>query len=356
MTKGIVSVDTMYLTVKYPRRDIFDRWNVYAKGLDSRKLKQGIVVNDFVLRSGGNGYGISLWNHDARAYLTDQTDEIRGEDQGMGIHLQFGPKFLIEHFHEIHPAVAEFIKSIGVLGDWPIQITRLDIAVDLFGVAMFDQVLDDWHNNWVGRSKVSKVHFNSKTGELETINIGSRSSAVYLRIYNKLAQSIKEGDFLYWQDVWKLTGENKQVTRVEWEIKPKKGNFDKDLVDFSLFNGFSVRELANYLLNWGRLAIPGKDTNQTRWPNAPFWDLLVEVVHDWADGVYWPTTRHSKDFQGISEAYIKQLSGTISGGMARLANENPNIMDMLNKMGEYGEDLRTIQNTAKKKADLFNKL
>ena len=355
MDKGIVSIDTLHLSVRYPRRDIFDRWYKYAKGLDTRVLRSGILADDFVVRTGGLGYAISLWQHDARIYLTDQTDEIRGEGNGMGILIQLGPKFIIQHFTDIRRVVKDLLSQIGVRGEWPINITRLDLALDLFGVSMHKETLEDWQNNWVGRSKVSHAHFNSKTGRLETINIGSRSSAVYLRIYDKIAQATKEGDIAYWLDVWQNL-DLQEVTRIEWEIKPKRGNFSIDLVDFTQFNGFSVRELLIYLLKWGRLAIPGNDQNKSRWLSTPFWVLVEEVSTEWLHGVTWPTSRYGKEFQGISEAYIKQLSGNISGGMARLGGEAPNIVDMLKGMSEFGEGLETLQEKAIKKANLFKKL
>lgn len=355
MEKGIVLLDTLCLNVRYPYSDMFNRWYRFAKDADRHVLKRGIVAGDFVVRSGGAGYKFSLWQHDARFYLTDETDEKRGEGNGMGIRIQLGPKFLLQHITELVPIILDLLSDIGIKKQWPIHITRLDLAVDMFNTAMVDQSLKDWQENWVGRSKVSGVYFNSRTGDLETINIGSRTSAIYLRIYDKIAQAIKEGDAIYWLDVWEKSSLG-EVTRVEWEIKPKKGNFSSDLVDFYKFNGFSRRELMNYLLEWGRLGIPENDVNRSRWKSAPFWKVIEEIKDEWALGVYWPTSRLGKEFKGISEAYIKQLSGSISGGMARLGGEEQGLIEMIDKMAEYGENLKRIKEKAKIKADIYQKL
>lgn len=356
MKKGMVLLDTLYLTCKYPKNDIFNRWFVFANGVDKHALKNGIAVDNFVVRSGANGYQISLWQHDARIFLTDETDEKRGEGQGMGIQIQLGSKFIIEHMNELQSAVSRLLKEIGVRKYYPINVTRIDLAIDLFNVAMVDQDLEEWRNNWVGRAKVSKTVFNSQTGDLETIYLGSRKSAIYVRVYNKFVQAIKEGDIIYWWDTWNQK-DLENVTRVEWEVKLKRGNFSDDLTDFAQLNGFALRELLNYLITWGRLCIPDEtNKNRSRWQSAPIWKLIEEIVFDWSDGVTWPTSRYGKQFKGVSEAYIKQLAGNISGGMARLGGDANTIATMLEKMGEHGEGLERLQAKAKTKASIYKKL
>ena len=67
------------------------------------------------------------------------------------------------------------------------------------------------------------------------------------------------------------------VTRIEWEVKPNDGNFSDDLKDLSLFNGFSIRELMNYLIDWGRLCDPNpNDSNRRRWNDSQFWADLKQ--------------------------------------------------------------------------------
>jgi hypothetical protein len=302
-----------------------------------------------VIKCGGSGYKFSVWKHDARAFLTDLVDEKCGKGHGMGIWVQLGPKFLLHHINNLHEAVKEFLTELGVEGEYPIRITRIDLAVDLLGASMVDQDISLWCKGWVGRSKVSSIILNSRTGKLETFYIGSRKSPVYLRIYDKVAQAKKEGDIEYWQDVWK--GFSGSVVRVEWEVKTGNGFFADDLRDFSLFTGFSLREFLNYLLEWGKLCIPDlAEENRTRWGEASFWKDLREVAQKWLADIYWPTSRFGKEFHGISEAYIKQLSGTISGGMARINAEKPNMVDMFEGMAKYGETLEVINKKASAKA------
>ena len=342
----------MYLNVKYPNKDVFDHWYQYADGVDHRILKQGVTVGDFVIRNGSSGYKVSVWQHDARVYLTPEVDEIRGDGNGMGIWIQLGPKFLIHHGNALHTGVKQLLKDIGVIGDYETKITRLDLAMDLFNISMKDQDLDLWKNGWVGRSKISSHYFNSRTGQLETINIGSRVSPIFVRVYDKTVQAINEGDILYWLDIW---GDSvKTITRIEWEIKTKKGSFAKDLTDFALFNGFSARELLNYLLDWGRLCIPDEtDTNRNRWEETEFWSGVRKIAQKWADGVDWPTSRLGKEFKPISENYAKFISGVLTGAQAKFGKENPNFADVFEGLAKFGETHEVMKTKAQVK---FNRL
>ncbi len=352
---GSISIDSLYLNVRYPRTDIFQRWYPFVEGMDYRRLKEGKVVGDFVVRNGASCYKFSLWQSDAKVFLTDQVDDKVGEGLGSGMWVQLGPKFLIHHANNLREAVKDLLAAVGMKEDYPIRITRIDVAVDLFGVAMNDQDTSVWQRGWVGRSKVSKLVFNSRTGALETINIGSRQSAVFLRIYDKIAQAVKDGDLEYWVDVWK--GDKTPVTRVEWEVKPTEGNFSNDLKDFNLFIGFSVRELFNYLLDWGRLCIPDPgDSNNRRWQETSLWRDLRGLIATWADEVYWPTSRYGKEFHGVSQAYVRQVSGTLSGAMARFGEGKPDMIHLFEGLKKYGETLEVIKKKAVKKSEIYTRL
>lgn len=353
--KGTIHLDTLYLNVKYPHLDVFRKWYQHVEGVDYRLLKEGIRHGDFVLRNGASLYKFSLWQHDARVFLTDYVDEKAGEGKGSGVWVQLGPKFLIDNIYRLQTAVRELLDAVGIHGEWQTNINRIDIALDLFDIEMSKQDLTSWQNGWVGRSKVSGFFMNSRTGILETIYVGSRKSAVFFRAYDKVVQAENEGDIVYWRDVWKSHAG--AVTRLEWEIKPKDGNFEKYLQDFSLFNGFALIQTLNYLLDWGRLCVPNPDdTNNRRWKDAPLWEQARELAKDFSEGVDWAISRYGKEFHGVSDAYIKFLSGTISGGMARFGLDNPNMVALLDGLAKNGQGLETMQKAAEQKAAVFSKL
>jgi hypothetical protein len=353
--EGFVTIDTLYLHVKYPKRDIFDLYNRYIEGVDTRMVKEGCIVGNFVVRNGSCGYKLSVWQHDARAFITDQVDEKCGEGRGMGIWVQLGPKFLLGNIDDLQAAVYDFLIELGIEEIYPISVTRIDIAIDCLGLDMKSQDVEIWKMGWVGRSKLSKVYYNSRTGLLESLYVGSRKSPIMLRVYDKVAQAIADGDYLYWLDVWEdFEG---PVTRLEWEIKTKDGNFSYKLTNFEYFDGISIRELMNYLLNWGRFCITdSSDTNRNRWEDSPLWSELREFVANWSNGVDWPTSRYGKEFHGISEAYMKFLSGAISGGIAKTNPNNPNIKGLFEGLDEFGETLEKIHRVAEMKARRIKRL
>jgi len=354
--KYSVSVDTIYINVKYPRKDVFERWSRVIYGCDSRRLKDGVPEGNFVVRGGSTGYKVSVWSHDIRAFLTDEVDELRGEDLGMGIWIQIGPKYLLDHPPGVNlrEAIRSFLRGIGVRGDWPIRITRIDVALDLFGLELAHEDIELWRNGWVGRAGISSIYFNSRTRKIETINIGSRKSAVYLRIYDKVAQAEAEGDIEYWRDVW--NGFPGPVTRVEWEIKPNKGGFE-EFEDFNKLCEWQIVKLLNYLVEWGRSCVPNfDDSNNRRWEPSDFWKCVLSAAEDWGDGITWPTSRKGKEFRGISEGYLRSVAGTVSGAMARLSPENPNLFNMLTNMEDHGLGLEKIQRDAEEKAEIIARL
>ena len=353
--EGTIHLDTLYLIVKYPKLDLFNKWYGLVEHTDYRVLKEGVASGDFVIKGGSSCYKVSVWQHDARVFFTDQVDEKVGDEKGSGIWVQLGPKFLIHHVGYRHTAVKELLEALGVVGDYPIKINRLDIAVDLFGVSMKDQDINLWQEGWVGRSKISDLHFNSRTGILETINIGSRKSPIFLRIYDKVAQAIFDGDIEYWLDIWQ--GYKGTVTRIEWEIKPSKGNFSDAITDFSVFIPLAIIETLNYLLDWGRLCIPNpEDSNNRRWKDAPLWEKLRAFIKEYAEGIDWPISRFGKEFHGISDAYIKFLSGTISGGMARFSLNDPDLFSLIQGLGKSGHGLEAMQKIAVNKAKIIKRL
>jgi hypothetical protein len=352
--KDFILLDTLHLFIRYPKTDVFERFYRIAQGTSYRHLKFGIPYKNFVIKNGSCGYKLSVWQHDARIYLTDQVDEVVGEGKGMGAWLQLGPKFLISSNDNLQEAVKLFLSEIGIGGGFEIRISRLDLAIDLMDISMKDIDLEIWKKGWVGRSKLSASFNNSRTGALETINIGKRCSPVFLRIYDKVAQAKKEGDIDYWFDVWGGFREN--VTRVEWEVKPNKGGF-KGLEDFEKLNGFAIRELLNYLLNWGRLCVPDLNNfNRARWKEDPFWVRIKNFAEKWVLGVDWAISRIGKEFQGMSDAYKRSFFGQLSSGMARFSENEPNIFGLIEGMEKSGIRLEAINAKAKFKQRVFKNL
>jgi len=116
-------------------------------------------------------------------------------------------------------------------------------------------------------------------------------------------------------------------------------------------------KLLNYLVDWGRLSIPNPDdSNNRRWEVSDFWKIVIAAAEDCADSITWQTSRMGKEFKGISESYIRNVAGTVSGAMARLNPERPNLFSMLTEMEDWGVGLKKIQRDADVKAEIIKRL
>ena len=115
---AVFSIDSLYLSIRYPRDDVFKRWYRYAENVPHDTLKAGVVVGDFLVKTGFRAYRCSVWRGDIRAFLSERVDDNLNGKPGNGIWLQIGPRFLGEHMHDLQDAVGEYIREIGVRGDW----------------------------------------------------------------------------------------------------------------------------------------------------------------------------------------------------------------------------------------------
>lgn len=93
------------------------------------------------------------------------------------------------------------------------------------------------------------------------------------------------------------------------------------MADFT-FEGFL--DLLNYAsIKWGRLCVPSPDdSNQTRWPVAPLWLHIRQMIDEWSlnyDGI----ARRDYDLRpDLNDSYLKTVTGWVGGLMARLGIEN----------------------------------
>ncbi|MCD4751633.1 MAG: replication initiation factor domain-containing protein [Anaerolineaceae bacterium] len=324
-----IHVDTIYINVKYPSRDIYSRWARHVIGVDHRTLKLGINYAKVVIRTGGSGYKLSVWRGDIRAFLTPDTDDNRGIGKGMGIWVQLGPKFILANAGNIQKGVLEFLDLIGVVGEYEISITRLDLAVDVLGLDTRTLKHEEFLLGWVGRSQLRNTH--TEECEVTGLEIGSRRSAVFLRIYDKVRQAAKIGELDYWFNIWgKPYG---SVTRFEWQISPKKGNFQENLTNFYKLDNESIMQLMDYLMVWGRLAVPNENCQvKSRWLDAPLWEELRMAIKKWNPENLEPLKRIDTPSSKFTLEFANQFAGNLTGAMARANPEDPNFEDLYKKL------------------------
>lgn len=148
------------------------------------------------------------------------------------------------------------------------KLTRIDIAIDdkIGKIIPFNKIIEDIkQGNVVSRwkSSLKLLKRDLSTGKVigETLNLGARSSEIYMRIYNKgLEQKEKDPTLQHW-------------VRMELEIKKKKAEkLHKILLEI---NNIGVI-VAKVILNYIRFLTPSKDKNKSRWEIRPYWQNILK--------------------------------------------------------------------------------
>ena len=369
-----LGIDSLYLIVEYPHLDVFEQWSAGVTDFGDPALYEGIPFGEMVLKRGGNGYKLSVWMGDARLFVTNRVaDALQGtpqEGHGMGLMLQLGPKWLCQFGHPEAPKMfqANIYGQLILFGiknpeNYPIRINRLDIALDVLGLAVSRFSLDEWRFNWVGRAKLKNFHFAHRSGDLTGFTTGSYKGNTSLRVYDKVVESQLDGDSRFWRSVWN-TGEDDdiQVTRFEWTFRCYQARFRnmRYLSEFS-FEGFLG--LLNYATEkWGRLCVPQEDeSHKSRWPLAPLWADLRAFIDDWSLN-YDQYTRPKYDLNpDIKAEYLNSAAGWMAGLQARVGLElkldgPASLAQVFSFMHNEGHTIADIERKAGKKWDVFSRL
>lgn len=221
------------------------------------------VVN---LGYGGLGYTNSAVLGDGgRLYWNDERPE-------MGLHVRLSAATLVD----VETAPIGMLMRIK---DWGGQVTRMDLAFDdtsgwldmdeMHMKILSGEVVTRWRR--VTRIDGRKIGKDEKMGD--TINVGSRTSEAFLRIYDKLLEQRGEGSEVLDMDFW---------VRVELELKGDKAAAFADILCDTMVAGTAepgelCAELLYGLLDFKDEPEDG-DTNKSRWPTSHWWRGFVGAM------------------------------------------------------------------------------
>jgi hypothetical protein len=368
---GCLGIDSLYIVLEYPHLDVYTKWASEIADLRDKRLYSGIPVEDFVVRVGGNGYLLSVWDGDARLFLTDRVDDELTHTsmvgQGMGVMLQLGPKWLHKHGDVVSPemlirnAFAQFtVFGIHHPEQYPARLNRLDINLDVLGLRVADFSIDQWRNGWVGHARQKHFHDSSLTGQLEGLSIGSSEGAIRFKVYDKVAEARTRNTLQFWRSVWGLPeGEETDVARFEWSVRAYKGRFaGLRYLDGITFEGFLG--LLNYVsFTWGRLCVPqADDGNKSRWELDPLWQDIRYMIDDWSINYPKFAKREYEYKPDLNQKYLTSMGGWLGGFLARVGIEHgldtpAGLNTALNLLEERGVSLTE---KAVEKWEVFSKL
>lgn len=165
------------------------------------------------------------------------------------------------------------MEQLGLIRDWSAylrdlialgaSITRLDIAFDDFdGLLSLDEVVSYWERGWVVTRWRGLTDINArgpaggKDPGGRTLQIGSRSSATYLRIYDKAKEQKVDGHWV----------------RVELEMKKERAQAAAEAI---------ARDGLSYIVGVLRYYIDfveptGEDSNKRRWRSVDWWARFLD--------------------------------------------------------------------------------
>ncbi len=189
-------------------------------------------------------------------------------EKNISIETPFGDGYEVNYWSET--VLSHFIHEFSEIG----HFTRLDIAIDDYGCNFYscDEVIEKFEKRLVVsrfrryEDRCPNTLSNEKIGQ--TINVGSRESSIFLRIYDKKLEQngkLAPDDKRYIHDEW---------VRWELELKNKRANeLAKLLVD-----GVSLGKIAFGVLSYYFRIIQNDDSNRSRCSNEPKWDAFIDNI------------------------------------------------------------------------------
>jgi len=295
------------------------------------------AANIDVRTYGGMGYQSSAIILDGgRMYWHNERKE-------MGIHVRLNPKSLCM-------IATTPIGMLNIVREIEGKVARLDLAFDdttglLDLEIIHTKILDgDIVTRWrkVNRISGGNVGTSQKTGD--TINVGSRQSDAFLRIYNKKLEFETKGQSVENIDHW---------VRVELELKGDKANeFSVILADTAYGK---QRENAGELcakLLFGMIDFKERDeldTNKSRWETSEFWLIFVGRVSKMKLSI----TEHEKTIDDSKEWIDRVVSPTLAMIMLTIADDQGlSGYDFIMECIKRGEDRMT--KAQQRRLDLYN--
>lgn len=170
----------------------------------------------------------------------------------MGVHVSFPSSAIAASGFESQALIAAFV-SVGM------SFTRVDFAMDdKSGILNLDVVVSAVkQKSFVSRWKKWTHIENESDGR--SINLGSRSSQSYLRIYDKAREQDVEGHWI----------------RVELELKDERA--DAAIHELLIETDWGAK-VASWLLGHVDFKVCGSDTNKSRWHTVGWWAEFVGFV------------------------------------------------------------------------------
>lgn len=244
-------------------------------------------VKDFIeLKKGKLGYKRQL--HSDNIFVLFEGNQKLGQE--MGTHIIITGKGC--RIYETNNSLTKLIERIN---KYDCKITRLDLAIDdkEGNTIVLDEIIKDVKkgntvSKWKNSLELTQRSLNDGTITGQTINLGSRTSEVFLRIYNKSLQMEQEGNWV----------------RMEIEVKGEKVKELQRIINSKPIGPITKKLINNYI----RIVEPGKDKNKSRWKTKQYWLNIINTT----EKLSLTTRPEERTLEDMKSWVEKQVSTTLA--------------------------------------------
>ncbi|PIP88755.1 MAG: hypothetical protein COW79_16115 [Bdellovibrionales bacterium CG22_combo_CG10-13_8_21_14_all_38_13] len=245
-------------------------------------------------------------------------------------------------YYEVKESISNFLLNdleLGtIIGHLPEErISRFDFCID-FETESFEPnpkcIVAHTRSNRTFHAKNNNFEYSAKGKLIESIRIGTMPNR-QMAIYNKRNEIIAKNK-KYWWDIW---GINKKEFKKEiWRFEARAGKKELNKWNLRKFEDFENKagDVIIDIFNSIRyVEINENDSNQSRWRNTKFWDLIIkEIKKDLFDYISNAERKEILEGRKIEVLNIinKQISGSITSVTALMGmelDEIPQVLEMI---------------------------
>ena len=219
---------------------------------------------------------------------TEYNEELKTEE--MGTHIIITGQGC--RYYETKECLVTLISRINQNKS---RLTRIDLAIDdkLGDTILLDKIIEDVNkantvSKWKNSLELTQRSLLDGQVNGQTLNLGSRSSEVFLRIYNKSMEREEEGNWV----------------RMEIEIKGKKAQELQKMINSQNVGQITKKLIHNYI----RIVEPGKDSNKSRWKIKDYWKNIINTT----EKLTLTTRPEEPTLENMKKWVQNQVSATIA--------------------------------------------
>ncbi len=270
-----------------------------------------VYEQNFLVHPNGSGfgYGYAKYKLEAGGIVFAIQDKSGGEPGCFNVRILAGS--LVCMFYKSHGLKKHIEAILSSIGGrlQELQVSRVDLCVDLPGLDITEFCDAFWEKRFVTRARFGSVYFRDwkKSG----VQIGKGD--ILLRIYEKALETKRKG--LKWEYLCKHRYRDNPDKAVRVEIQLRRPVLKE--MGINTYDDYEREKpgIAEYVLtNWVRLHkndVDRENRNQDKGEEHPLWTKVREAFKAWTGTVGEIVTR-VKRCKAKAKALIKQAIGCLS--------------------------------------------